>query len=141
MSKIRAWLQAVLGIYYTPIVDTIDRAATQFLLVMLGKMIADGFDVKNIVHLSYWQAAAIAGGLAAFSVIKSAIMTLVTGQPALLGLFNRDLRARRDIPPIKHKVPVKRPARKRTPSHKPKNTKPEPYRPEHEAAAREDTPT
>jgi cell division septation protein DedD len=103
--------------------------------------------VHNILTLGIWQKAALAGAAAALSVLKSTVMTLLTGQTALLGIVSRQLRADRERPVAKHPVSV-RPAKTRTRARKHPAKKathparkaapaapptPDPYQGEHEA--------
>lgn len=112
ISKAKAWLARVLGDRYPLVVQAVDQAATVFALTFLGKLVGSGFDVGQLTKLSYWETAAIAAGLAALSVLKSALAGLITGQPALLGFVSRTVRIQRDWlrrPRPKHAVSLRPP--------------------------------
>jgi hypothetical protein len=109
IAKIKLWLSKFLGTKYAAVISTADRAATAFGLVFATKLIGgSGFSIAALAHWSYWQTAAVAGLLAAVSVLKSAIMTAVTGVPALLSLISSTLRAQRGITrKPQHSIPLR----------------------------------
>lgn len=112
-ERIRAWLAARLGTHYAAAVSTFDRAVTAFLLAFGAKALGtDLFDVHNIAKISYWTTAGFAGLVAILSVIKSAVLTAITGDPALLAPVSATLRARRDAGRrVAHQIPVVKPRR------------------------------
>jgi hypothetical protein len=120
MGALQKWLADKLGTKYPAVVDLVDRAVASFLIAFAAKTIlADGFDVAQIEHVSWWHTAALAGVAAAVSAIKSGIMTAITGTPALLSPVSRTLRARRDTDyRPQHAVPV-RPPRRPSPHPRP----------------------
>jgi hypothetical protein len=107
MSKLRDWLQARLGRNYPAFVSTVDRAVATFLEAFLAVWLAAGLDLPHLTNLSVWQKAATAGLTAALSVVKSLIVTRITGVPALGSLVSTTLRARREQPAPQHYVPLR----------------------------------
>lgn len=107
-NPVGRWLQTRLGAKYPVLLRGLDGAVTTFLIVFGTSLLAsDVFNVSNLLNLAIYEKAAIAGLAAALSLLKSALMTLLTGQTALLGLTSRQLRADRERPPIKHPLPVR----------------------------------
>ena len=139
-NPVTRWLAARFGSKWPAVVKTADGAVTSFLVAFGGKLIASGLDVPHLTQASVWQAAALAGAAAALSVVKSGLMILITGQPALGGLVSSNLRNTRTVPPVTHKVPVrprkpaaaprKRPVKKST---APRRVPDQPDRGAHEA--------
>lgn len=141
-NPVALWLQAKLGTRYPVVLRGVDGAVTTFLTVFSGSLLAaDVFNLHKILLIDIWQKAALAGAAAALSVIKSTVMTLITGQSALLGLFSRQLRADRERPVAKHPVSVRpasktrtrRPAKKTAAHPAKKAAPPAAYHGEHEA--------
>lgn len=118
LARVRAFFERILGSRYAAAVSTLDRALTAFGLVFATKLIGgDGFDIKQLAHLSYWGTAATAAILAALSVLKSSVMIATTGTPALLSLTSTTLRQRRSMGRRpEHKVPLRPPTRRARPT-------------------------
>lgn len=108
-SRLRRWLQARLGNKWPAAVKATDSAATAFLLAFFGVLAEHGITAQSISSGETWKAAAVAGVVAGLNVVKSAVMVMLTGQTALGGLVSNQLRAQRDIRPVKHPVPLKKP--------------------------------
>lgn len=127
LERFRRFLEAKLGRRYGAIVSLADRAVTSFLIAFAAKFFAgDVFDVRAILHLSFWTTAGFAGAAALASTVKSGIMTAITGDPALLSLGSATLRARRGQRRVAHRVPI----RSRRPSPRPLPER-DLYTPEH----------
>lgn len=103
------WLRAKTGRYWPQLVKTADSAVTAFLLTFIGFLAAHGVSTNHLGVTATWQAAAVAGLVAALNVTKSAVMVAVTGQTALGALVSPQLRAQRDTRPVRHPVPLRKP--------------------------------
>lgn len=115
MGKVKTFFQGLLGKWYPVAVDALDRTVASFLVAALGLFTASATDIPHLKSIAFWQAVLGAGIIAAVNTIKSAILIAITGQPALGGLFSRTLRARREQPVVRHKVPVAKPKPRRKP--------------------------
>jgi hypothetical protein len=123
-NPVSGWLQARLGDRYPILLRGVDGAITAFVLVFVAQFTASGFDLHQVVKGSFWSTTAYAGLVAAASILKSTLLTLFTGQTALLGLFSRQLRADRQRPPTRHPVPIRPTAREK--QARPRTRKPKP---------------
>lgn len=124
-QRFTGWLRDKLGDRWPPLVKTVDGALTAFLIAFVGSLAAHGFFDGDLGTANMWKAAGLAGWLAAGSILKSGMMILLTGQPALGGLVSRQLRAQRELRTVRHPVPV-RPA---TRSARPQRTRRAPKQP------------
>ena len=116
LHRVQQWLAARLGSRYAGVIDIADRGLTAFLIAFGGQLVAaDVFSVGGLLDVSLWQKAGVAGLAALLSVLKSSVMTAITGHPALASLTSRTLRARRDLGHrVEHRVPVTKPKAVRT---------------------------
>lgn len=97
LQRLQLWLAARLGSRYEVAIDLADRAVVAFLVAFGGALVAaDVFTVHAFLDVSIWQKALLGGTAAALSLIKSLVVTGITGSPALLSVTSRTLRARRD---------------------------------------------
>lgn len=98
------------------LVKTTDSAVTSFLLAFAMSLAAHGVFDGQVGTGATWKAAALAGWIAAGSVLKSGVMILLTGQPALGGLVSHQLRAQRETRTVRHNVPLRPPSTRRRPA-------------------------
>lgn len=125
------WLRARAGRYWPQVVKAADSAGTAFLLTFVGFLVAHGVTAEHLGVTATWQAAGLAGLVAAFNAAKSAVMVATTGQTALGAIISTQLRAQRDTRPVRHPVPLKKPRRRTTPT-----APPAPHRPPAASAAK-----
>lgn len=114
-QRFLAWLRDRAGARWPVIVKTVDGAVTAFLLAFVLSLAGHGFFEGQFGTGSTWKAAALAGWIAAGSILKSGVMILLTGQPALGGLVSSQLRAQRELRTVRHQVPLRKPGRQRRP--------------------------
>lgn len=125
LTKLKAALAKLLGDRYAVVVNTVDRAVTAFGLAFLAKIVGGtGFGLGLLASASWWETTLTAGVLAACSVLKSGIVTSITGSPALLSLLSHTLRnQRQNGARPQHTVPVRRVRKPVTKSHDPGHAK------------------
>lgn len=109
LTRLRTFAHKVLGKHYAAFLDTADRAVAAFGSTVAAQAIGAGLlNVSPLQHTNEWQQIGVAGLVAAVSIIKSTIVTAITGTPAVLSLASRTLRARRDQPAVQHHVPLRK---------------------------------
>lgn len=113
LDRIKLRLAVLLGGHYAAAIRTVERAAGAFAAAFIGRALASPLDIHQVLQVSYWETAAVAGLMAAAALVQGVITTAITGTPSLAGFVSHTVRAQRTIGArVEHVVPRRHTAAK-----------------------------